>query len=353
MAVALAACSATGSGGNLEPEIESAPVLNGGSWILDKFGPIGEETAVLPDTTITLNFADGGVNGTASCNNYFGEATQAGSALSFGAIGSTRMACSDAIMQQENAYLAALGTVNSFSLENDQLILTYENGRLIFTLAPAEETGADDQMETIKTLFVGPELVDCVGEAPQQCLQVRESENEDWTLFYGQIIGFEFEPGYAYELRVSETEIDNPPADASSLEVTLVEVVDKTAVTATATPHQQGAELEGSSWVLESFGPNDNQTAVLPNTELTLNFDGSQINGNAGCNSYFADATINDDGSLAFGLMGSTLMACLDEDVMQQESDFLATLAQATSYTIADNRLTLYTEDGSLEFVTP
>jgi hypothetical protein len=49
--------------------------------------------------------------------------------------------------------------------------------------------------------------------------------------------------------------------------------------------------------------------------------------------------------------MGSTLMACMDEDVTQQESDFLAALAQVTSYTLSGDRLTLHTEEGSLEFV--
>lgn len=351
--LALVACGATDSAVSpTEPAIESSASLNGTSWVLQEFGPEGDLKPLLPDTSVSLMFADGRISGTATCNTYFADFTQSGDALNFGPIGSTRMACLEPIMQQENDVLAAMATAKQYVVAEGLLTLTYNNGLLVFASAPTEESGVtDDTAAGSKTLFVGPELVDCVGVAPQKCLQVRESESEDWTLFYGQIIGFEFEPGYAYELRVSETEIENPPADGSSIEVTLVEIVSQTAVSATATPHQQGAQLEGSSWILESFGPNDNQTAVLPDTELTLNFDGAQINGHAGCNSYFADATFNDDGSLAFSMMGSTLMACLDEDVMQQESDFLAALAQAKSYTLAGDRLTLHTEDGSLEFV--
>ena len=75
MALLLMACSPTGSGGNFEPEVESVPDLNGTSWLLEQFGPEGEATAVLPDTTITLNFTDEGVNGTAGCNSYFGDMT--------------------------------------------------------------------------------------------------------------------------------------------------------------------------------------------------------------------------------------------------------------------------------------
>ncbi len=361
MAILLAACSPAGSGGQAEPDFESAPDLEGTSWILESFGPEGEETpalseaevAVLSNTTITLNFADGGVNGSAGCNNYFGEFTQAGSDLTFGVLGSTRMMCEPAMMTQETDYLAALGSVSTFTQTDDQLTLQYEGGVLIFTAGTPDEATDNDgnDEETAKTLFVGPELVDCVGVAPQQCMQVRASEDEDWTLFYDQIEGFEFEPGFEYELRVTETEIENPPADASSLQVTLVEVVSKTAVPTTPEADDASSSLQGTQWTLVSFGPDDSQTAVLPNTELTLSFEDGQINGNAGCNSFFADAVVNEDGSLAFSLMGSTLMACLDEDVTQQESNYLAALAQATSYTLADNRLTLQYEGGLLEFV--
>ncbi len=218
----------------------------------------------------------------------------------------------------------------------------------------ANDEAEIDEEEASKTIFVGSELVDCVGVAPQECLQVRESEDTEWSLFYGQIIGFDYEPGYEYELRVTETEKDNPAADASSLEMTLVEVVSQTAVPTTPTPDSRpegSGELHGTSWVLTTFGPNDSQTDVLAGTELTLNFDGAQINGLAGCNSYFADVTFAEEGTLSVGLVGSTLMACLDEDVMQQESDFLAMLAEATNYTRSGNRLTLHTGDGSLQFV--
>lgn len=78
-----------------------------------------------------------------------------------------------------------------------------------------------------KVIYVGPELVDCVGVAPQKCLQVKEEPGQDWRLFYGRIEGFDYEPGYNYTLKIRETKVENPPADASSLKWTLVEVVGK------------------------------------------------------------------------------------------------------------------------------
>ncbi|HEX2027454.1 MAG TPA: DUF4377 domain-containing protein [Nitriliruptorales bacterium] len=80
----------------------------------------------------------------------------------------------------------------------------------------------------IKTLYVNSELVDCVGVEPRKCLQVREAPHGDWELFYDEIQGFDFEPGYRYELRVDVQQVEAPPADASSLRYELVEVIDKT-----------------------------------------------------------------------------------------------------------------------------
>jgi len=79
------------------------------------------------------------------------------------------------------------------------------------------------------TLFVAPELVDCVGVGPRTCMQVRESPEESWELFYSGIEGFEFEPGFFYELRVEIHHVLDPPADGSSLRYVLDRIVEKKA----------------------------------------------------------------------------------------------------------------------------
>ena len=96
--------------------------------------------------------------------------------------------------------------------------------------APIEQTSPDESTDAageIVTLYVGPEQVDCVGVAPQTCLLVRESTEVDYSYFYDNIEGFEYEPGYNYELRVNKTPVENPPADGSSIRWTLIEVVGK------------------------------------------------------------------------------------------------------------------------------
>ncbi len=74
--------------------------------------------------------------------------------------------------------------------------------------------------------------VECVGEMEGICLLVQEGDkigSEDWEYFYyhDSIIGFDYEPGFIYNLKVKRKEIANPPQDGSSYEYELVRIVSK------------------------------------------------------------------------------------------------------------------------------
>ena len=84
--------------------------------------------------------------------------------------------------------------------------------------------------EETKTIFVGPELTDCVGVGPQKCMMIKDSADSDWLNFYDKIHGFEFEPGFEYKMTVNISDVENPPADASSLRYDLVEIISKNRV---------------------------------------------------------------------------------------------------------------------------
>jgi hypothetical protein len=81
------------------------------------------------------------------------------------------------------------------------------------------------------TLHVGPETAECTGMGPQTCLLVRESPDDPWGFFHGEIVGFAFEPGYHYTLRVRLEHLKNPPQDSSSVVYHLVRVVARTPAT--------------------------------------------------------------------------------------------------------------------------
>jgi heat shock protein HslJ len=73
------------------------------------------------------------VTGSAGLNSYFGSYEVEGNKLSIpGPIGSTMMAGPEPIMAQENKYLTALQTAESFSIKDDQLQVNYGQQILVF-----------------------------------------------------------------------------------------------------------------------------------------------------------------------------------------------------------------------------
>lgn len=95
-------------------------------------------------------------------------------------------------------------------------------------IAPIDDIGVPVPVDST-TLYVGPELADCYGIVPQQCMQVRQDSNSAWQNLYGSIYGFTYERGYDYELLVRKEVVENPPADGSSWHYVLVTVVSKSA----------------------------------------------------------------------------------------------------------------------------
>ena len=63
------------------------------------------------------------VNGSGGCNRFFGSYQTTGTALSFGGIGSTRMACPSG-MDTEAAFLSALGRVATWRISGQRLELS-------------------------------------------------------------------------------------------------------------------------------------------------------------------------------------------------------------------------------------
>jgi hypothetical protein len=86
--------------------------------------------------------------------------------------------------------------------------------------------GCSTSTETTR-LWIGPELVECEGVAPMMCMQVARSEGGEYEFFYDEIAGFDYREGTSYVIDVEITDVDDPPADASSLQYTLVEVIEE------------------------------------------------------------------------------------------------------------------------------
>jgi len=88
------------------------------------------------DAHIILN-GYGRVSGSTGCNNLNGSYTSHRGRLSFGSIGTTRMACSPRIMEQERRFLDALRITASCDITGRRLILFDSSGRTVMELVAA------------------------------------------------------------------------------------------------------------------------------------------------------------------------------------------------------------------------
>ena len=88
-------------------------------------------------------------------------------------------------------------------------------------------SSAGDVSAEVMEVMVGPVLLECVGAGPRKCLEV------NGELFYESIVGFEYEEGYNYRLKIEQYDAspgeEGPPQDASRYGYRLIEVLRKTA----------------------------------------------------------------------------------------------------------------------------
>jgi heat shock protein HslJ len=96
--------------------------LTGTTWQAETI--IGRPVIDSSASTITFE-ADGRVHGRGGCNRYFGAATIDGEQISFGALGSTKMACAPALMDQEARFFQALESAERWSLDEQGLLLIH------------------------------------------------------------------------------------------------------------------------------------------------------------------------------------------------------------------------------------
>lgn len=98
--------------------------------------------------------------------------------------------------------------------------------KLLFIIAIifASCSSSDNNSET---MTVASRRGDCSALVPQQCLLIKSGNSHNWTNFYSQIEGFEYEAGFEYIIEVEVENIKNPPADAPSAKYTLTKVISK------------------------------------------------------------------------------------------------------------------------------
>ena len=206
-------------------------------------------------------------------------------------------------------------------------------------LNTCEKNSTEKAEETI--LYVNSSKVDCTGVGKMKCLQTQESvtlKPNDWKNFYGNIEGFEFEPGYIYKLAVKKEKLDpaTVPADASTLKYSLVKVIEK---------NKDEKMRLNDTWALKSINNEaiDSETfQKQPILEIQLNK--MKIFGNDGCNNMFGSIKSLNENNITFGALGGTKMACPN---MEISSKYTSVLGKTKTYKIDDLQLYFYDADGN------
>jgi heat shock protein HslJ len=116
LALSAAACS---SGSSSDTVIGQWDVVG----IADSSGTLAPP---VDGTSPTANITDTEINGSSGCNTYMGAAAIDGSSVSFGPLAGTLMACADAAMEQESAFVTLLQTVDSWEATAEGVDLTID-----------------------------------------------------------------------------------------------------------------------------------------------------------------------------------------------------------------------------------
>lgn len=107
-------------------------------------------------------------------------------------------------------------------------------------------------------------------------------------------------------------------------------------------PESAEAIAVGGDWQLVDL----NGASLLAGTEISLSIAGTDLGGSGGCNGIGGDASW-DDGTVSFGELMMTTMACMEPGgVLGQESTYFALLNGMTTYTLAGSTLTLSNAQG-------
>jgi heat shock protein HslJ len=98
-----------------------------------------------------------------------------------------------------------------------------------------------------------------------------------------------------------------------------------------------------------SYGSADAPIPAVAGTPVTAVFSTEGVSGHGGCNGYGGTFQYN-QGTITFGPIISTLMACEPPEITTQESAYLAALQSASTYTITGDTLQIVYDGGVLTY---
>jgi heat shock protein HslJ len=124
--------------GSMVFEAQPPLSLTNTSWQVQSYNNgQGGVTTLIPDTSMTAVFGDDGtLSGSSGCNAFAGTYTVDGTSISIGPLATTLLACDQAVMDQEQAFLTALQASTQFQLTATRMSMRSDDGALQVDLVP-------------------------------------------------------------------------------------------------------------------------------------------------------------------------------------------------------------------------
>ncbi|NOQ73506.1 MAG: META domain-containing protein [Crocinitomix sp.] len=180
-------------------------------------------------------------------------------------------------------------------------------------------------------IWVNSSKKDCSGTVPiiyfYQTQEGTMQPEGNWDCIYEEIQGFEFEPGYIYQLEVSKVMTEGKPA------IALSKIISKERDPNYFRIYDIWAATHVNGEVLEI-------TSTRPNMEINLTT--MKVMGKGMCNQYFGKIIQYSPSSIQFGPIAGTKMMCPD---IKQETLFLSLLQETISFKIKSMTLYFYNAD--------
>ena len=112
--------------------------------------------------------------------------------------------------------------------------------------------------------------------------------------------------------------------------------------TSRTSPPASPAGLAGTRWRLEKLG----DQPAIPGVEATLEFpEEGKVSGRGSCNRFFGTVEVS-GGTIRFGPLASTKMACIEDAVNEQEGKYLEALQAAERFEFDGPALLIHSRGG-------
>lgn len=147
------------------------------------------------------------------------------------------------------------------------------------------------------TLFVSDQSLQCPDNQGADCLMVKEKKKSDYQLLSGSIIGFNYEEGYDYKLKVEKR---------STQEYVLNKVLKRK-----KTNYNPAERIDKKQWFLYSMHIDTQFIRLLDTTAIymELNLSENRMSGKGVCNRFNGSVSVAGK-EISFSEIASTKMAC-------------------------------------------